>query len=264
MFRTADNGSTLTPNMKKNKTPKLRTVNKSSAPYSLNAFPKSFPILLGKELVYLKATRGRAELEGGDWERIFADCTGAAWKPSNVGIDDITYGTVAWGAKTLKSANPATQKRVRLISGRNSPNYSFGERCDPGVSPTRVGGLVLKIWNERVHAVRQKFKEVRTVILLKSKDLSEVAVFEMETVPYNGKLYKWEWNRNGNLYGFHKKTREHCFTWQPHGSQFTIIRDVPDKRLVIKTKRPQNLDKGQVLKAVGCRKDWIKSSIARG
>lgn len=252
------------PDMKKNKTPKLRTVNKSSAPYSLNEFPKNFPVLLGKELVYLKATRGRAELEGGDWERIFAECIGAAWKPSNVGIDDITYGTSAWGAKTLKSAKPATQRRVRLISGRNSPNYSFGERCDPGVSPTQVGGLVLEIWNERIFAVRQKFKQVRTVVLLKSNDLSEVAVFELETVPYSCKLYRWKWNSNGNLYGFHKKTGEHCFTWQPHGSQFTIIRDVPDRRLVIRTKHPQNLDKEQVLKAVGFRKSWIKSSIERG
>ena len=36
---------------------------------------------------------------------------------------------------------------------------------------------------------------------------------------------------------------EHCFTWQPHGSQFTIIEDVPDKGLVIRIKQPPILDK---------------------
>lgn len=243
--------------MENNKSPKLRTVNKSVSAFPLNEFPKDFPFLLGKELIYLLASKGKPELEGSEWESIFATCIGADWKPSNVGLDDVLMGNTAWGAKTVKSTNPSTQKRVRLISGRNSPNYSFGERSDQKADATLIGKLVLEIWNERVSAIREKHKHVRTVVLVKSNDLSEVVVFEFETVRYDYELYKWEWNKNNNLVGTHKKTNEHSFTWQPHGSQFTIVEDVPDKCLVIKIKQPKTLDKDQILKALGFDKSWV-------
>ena len=73
------------------KSPRLRTVNKSEPAFPLNDFPKDFPFLLGKEIIYLLATKGKSELEGSDWESIFAFCIGADWKPSNVGLDEILY-----------------------------------------------------------------------------------------------------------------------------------------------------------------------------
>lgn len=243
--------------MEKDKSPKLRTVNKSVSAFPLNEFPKEFPFLLGKELIYLLASKGKPELEGSEWENIFADCIGAEWKPSNVGLDDVVMGNTAWGAKTVKSTKPSTQKKVRLISGRNSPNYSFGERSDQKADANLIGKFVLDIWNERVSAIREKFKHLRTVVLIKSNDLSEVEVFEFDTIRYDYELYKWEWNKNNNLVGTHKKTGEHCFTWQPHGSQFTIIEDVPEKSLVIKIKKPKSLDKEKILKALGFDKSWI-------
>jgi hypothetical protein len=243
--------------MENDKSPKLRTVNKSVAAFPLNEFPKEFPFLLGKELIYLLASKGKPELEGSEWENIFANCIRADWKPSNVGLDDVVMGNTAWGAKTVKAINPSSQKKVRLISGRNSPNYSFGERSDQKANANLIGKLVLDIWNERVSAIREKFKHLRTVVLVKSNDLSEVVVFEFETIRYDHELYKWEWNKNNNLVGTHKKTCEHCFTWQPHGSQFTIIENVPDKSIVIQIKQPPILDKGQVLKALGFDKSWI-------
>lgn len=243
--------------MENNKSPKLRTVNKSVSAFPLNLFPKDFPFLLGKELIYLLASKGKPELEGSEWESIFATCIGADWKPSNVGLDDVVLGNTAWGAKTVKSSRPSTQKRVRLISGRNSPNYSFGERSDQKADPKFIGELVLEIWNERVSAIREKFKHLRTVVLIKSNDLSEVVVFEFETVRYDFELYEWEWNKNNNLVGIHKRTGEHCFTWQPHGSQFTIVEDVPEKCLVIRIKQPKTLDKDQVLEALGFDKSWV-------
>ena len=136
--------------MENNKYPKLRTVNKSISAFPLNDFPKEFPFLLGKELIYLLASKGKPELEGSEWENIFATCIGADWKPSNVGLDDVIMGNTAWGAKTVKATKPSTQKKVRLISGRNSPNYSFGERSDQKAEATLIGKLVLDIWNERV------------------------------------------------------------------------------------------------------------------
>lgn len=243
--------------MANDKSPKLRTVNKSVSAFPLNEFPKEFPFKLGKELIYLIASKGKPELEGSEWENIFANCIGAEWKPSNVGLDDVLMGNTAWGAKTVKATKPSTQKKVRLISGRNSPNYSFGERSDQKADPTLIGKLVLEIWNERVSAIREKHKHVRTVVLLKSNDLSEVVVFEFETVRYDYELYNWEWNKNNNLVGTHKKTGEHTFTWQPHGSQFTITEDVPPKSLVIKIKQPKTLNKDQILKALGFDKSWV-------
>jgi hypothetical protein len=139
-------------------------------------------------------------------------------------------GNTAWGAKTVKATKPSAQKKVRLISGRNSPNYSFGERSDSQVAPAVIGQLVLEIWNERVSAIREKFKHLRTVVLIKSDDLSEVVVFEFETVRYDHELYDWSWNKNNNLVGTHRKTGQHQFTWQPHGAQFTIIEDVPPQK----------------------------------
>jgi hypothetical protein len=243
--------------MENNRSPRLRTVSKSISAFPANEFPKDFPILLGKELIYLLASKGKPELEGSEWESIFASCIGAEWKPSNVGLDDVVLGNTAWGAKTVKAKKPSTQKRVRLISGRNSPNYSFGERSDQKVDATFIGKLVLEIWNERVSAIREKYKHLRTVVLIKSLDLSEVVVFEFETVRYEYENYTWEWNNNNNLVGIHKKSGEHCFTWQPHGSQFTIIENVPEKYLIINIKQPEALDKDKVLNALGFDNSWV-------
>lgn len=243
--------------MAKDKTPKLRTVNKSVSAFPLNQFPKEFPFLLGKELIYLLASKGKPELEGSEWENIFANCIGADWKPSNVGLDDVVLGNTAWGAKTVKSSNPSTQKKVRLISGRNSPVYSYGETIDTSSEPNTIGKLVLDIWNERVSAIREKFKHLRTVVLIKSNDLQEVVVFEFETIRYDNELYSWNWNKNNNLEGIDLKTGEHRFTWQPHGSQFTIIEEVPSHSIVIKIKQPETLNKEQVLKALGFDNSWI-------
>lgn len=239
------------------KKPKLRTVEKSLPAFPLNQFPKDFPFILGKELVYLLASKGKAILEGAEFESIFATCIGAEWKPSNVGLDDIILGNTAWGAKTVKAINPSTQNKVRLISGRNSPIYSFGETIDTEHDPNAVGKSVLEIWNERVSAVREKFQNLRTVVLVKSNDLTEVVIFEFDTIRYDPELFAWEWNKNGNLRGIEKSTSEHRFTWQPHGSQFTIIEEIPDDSLVIKIKEPQALDKDNVLKALGFNKTWI-------
>lgn len=243
--------------MEKNKSPKLRTVNKSVSAFPLNEFPNEFPFLLGKELVYILASKGKLELEGSDWENIFANCIGAEWKPSNVGLDDVVKGNTAWGAKTVKATKPSFQKKVRLISGRNSPNYSFGERSDQKADAEFIGKLVLEIWNERVSAIREKFKHLRTVVLIKSNDLTEVVVFEFNTIRYDYELYDWEWNKNNNLVGTCKKTGEHIFTWQPHGSQFTIIENVPEKGLIVNIKQPKPLDKEQVLKSLGFDKSWV-------
>ncbi|MFO0488514.1 MAG: hypothetical protein ACK5ZY_09610 [Cyclobacteriaceae bacterium] len=246
------------------KSPKLRTVNKSLPPYPLNEFPKEFPYILGRELVYLLASKGKPILEGPEWESIFATCIGAEWKPSNVGLDDVILGNTAWGAKTVKATNPSKQKKVRLISGRNSPVYSFGDKIDTNADPNLVGKSILEIWNERVSSIREKFQNLRTVVLVKSNDLTEVVVFEFDTIRYDPELFAWEWNKNSNLEGIEKSSTEHRFTWQPHGSQFTIIEDVPEQGLVIKIKQPPILDKAKILTTLGFDKSWVTITQKNG
>lgn len=250
--------------MMEKKSPKLRTVIKSESPFLLNTFPKDFPYLLGKEIVYLLATKGNPDLEGSEWEKMFAACIGADWKPSNVGLDDVVLGNTAWGAKTVKATNPANQKKVRLISGRNSPIYSFGGRIDINQDPNKIGSQILDIWNERVSAIREKYKHLRTIVLIKSDDLSEVVVFEFDTIRYDNELYTWQRNKNNNLQGFNKRSEEHCFTWQPHGSQFTIIEEVPPRSLIIKIKQPPTLNKENVFKTIGFDKSWITVTHKNG
>jgi len=244
--------------MSEKRSPRLRTVEKYKPPYPLNKFPSDFAVSLGKEIVYLLASRGVPRLEGSDWEEIFARIVGAKWKPSNVGLDDVILQQTAWGAKTVKNRNPATVAKVRLISGRNSPVYSFGDREVSECDPNELGEKVLSIWNERVAGIRKLYKHVRTVVLVKSEDLLEVAAFEFETILYSPDDFWWQWNDRNNLEGYRKSSDSHTFTWQPHGSQFTIIEDVPKERLAIRVRRPPKLDRDKVLDALNFDPSWVE------
>ncbi|MFV0604222.1 MAG: hypothetical protein ACK5NK_00130 [Niabella sp.] len=93
--------------------------------------------------------------------------------------------------------------------------------------------------------------------MVKSNDLTEVVVFEFGTIRYDPELFTWEWNKNGNLRGIEKSTEEHHFTWQPHGSQFTIIEEIPEENLLVKIREPEILNKEDILKAMGFDKSWI-------
>ncbi len=243
--------------MEEKKSPLLRTVDKVKPPYPLNKFPKDFGFNLGREIVYLLSTKGKPSLEGPEWEEIFALCIGAEWKPSNVGLDDVVMETCAWGAKTVKSSNPVNAKKIRLISGRNSPVFSFGEKDPLSLNTEALGSQIISIWNERVYGVRKAFKHLRTVVLVKSTNLDVVAVFEFETITYDSEKYNWIWNTNKNLEAHDKANGEHRFTWQPHGSQFTMIEDIPPGRLIVQIKPPPKLDKESILKGIGFKKDWI-------
>ncbi len=240
------------------KEPRLRTVEKYKPRYPLNKFPPNFAVNLGREIVYLLASRGTARLEGTDWEEIFSRLVDAEWKPSNVGLDDVVLEQMAWGAKTVKSKSPSTVSKVRLISGRNSPVYSYGDRKISAVEPNELGEKILAIWNARVAAIRKLYRHVRTVVLIKSDDLLEVAVFEFETILYRMENFWWQWNKNNNLEGFEKNSDQHVFTWQPHGSQFTIIETVPKDRLAIRIRKPPLINREDLLKSINYDTSWIE------
>lgn len=238
--------------------PRLRTVEKYKPPYPLNKFPKEFAFNLGREIVYLIGSRGTPRLEGEDWEEIFARIIGANWKPSNVGLDDVVLQQTAWGAKTVKNKKPSSASKIRLISGRNSPVYSFGDRQVSECDPNELGEKILTIWNERVAGIRKHYKHLRTIVLIKSDDLLELAVFEFDTIFYQPENFIWKWNKKNNLEGFGKDSNQHLFTWQPHGSQFTIIEKVSADRLSIRIKKPPYLDRDAFLKAIHFDASWIE------
>ena len=240
------------------KSPKLKGVQKYKPDYALGKFPKGFALALGKELIYLLATREPPTLEGSDWEQIFARCVGAKWAPSNVGLDDVQMHQMAWSAKTVKNKNPFKVKHVRLISGRNSPDYSFDVENVHTEDPSKLGEMILGIWNARITDVRKKFATTRTVVLIKGEDLSTVSVFEEEALKFLPEEYEWEWNQKGNLEGYVKGTDVKKFTWQPHGAQFTITTNVPEERLKIRIRRPPLLDRDEVLSQLKFDSSWIE------
>ena len=236
--------------------PILRNVEKVKPPYPIGKFPKQTIVNIGASIVYLLHTRDEARLEGNDWERIFAQAIKAEWAPSNVGLDDVRLGNCCWGAKTVKASKPSTATKVRLISGRNSLDYSYNESDVRKMPPEDIGPLVLGIWNERVSSVRQRFAHCRTIVLIKSDDLSENAVFEFETLRFEADRFTWNWNKRHNLEGFDAQG-QHRFTWQPHGSQFTVIEEVPADRIAFGLRLPGPLPPDATLKALGFSEDWV-------
>ena len=171
--------------------PRLRTVQKARPPFQLNQFPPKFIDTFAREIVYMEATKAAMSLEGNEWEQIFANCVGADWRPSNVGLDDVVLNNCCWGAKTV-FGNTNTAKTVRLICGRNSPTYSYGVDRITSAPPDEIGKLVLEIWNERVSAVREVFKFVRTVVLMKANDYSTFKIWEFDTIRHDPELYHFE------------------------------------------------------------------------
>ena len=67
----------------------------------------------------------------------------------------------------------------------------------------------------------------------------------------------WEVNPNGNLIGKSIETGETCFTWQPHGSQFTIHSAVPKNAVKFRIRRPPLLTKDDILDTIHFDKDWV-------
>lgn len=239
-------------------TPKLRKVQRHAPLYPLNKFPKGFGMKLGKELVYLLATRDAPDISGDDWEKIFARCIGVNWKKSNEGLEDVVMGATSWSAKTIKNPKPFTHEHIRLISGRNSVDYSFDVKNVHAEDPDKIGSMVLGIWNARYEKVMDQFSDLRTVILLRDASLTEFAVLEIATQMFDAKKYKWDWNGNNNLEGYEIATNAHRFTWQPHGSQFTYVPQIPDKRLKLRIKRPPQVDQGFVLEKIKFDPSWVE------
>lgn len=225
-------------------------------PYPMNELPDELIVRIGSHLVYLLCT-GRKDISGSDWGDAFAEAVGGCHLDSPVGIADVTLGRMAWSMKTVKNANPFTAKTLRLISGRCSPDYSYGI-TDPHKDIQNTGRAVLGIWNERINIAQDSYNPVRTSILIRSNDMLSYCLFEEENQRYRTSDYVWEVNRNGNLIGKDIETGETKFTWQPHGSQFTIHTKVPVNATRFTIRKPREITKEQMLNAINFDETWVE------
>jgi hypothetical protein len=252
------------------RTPRIRMPRRSvvQPPYPLNQFPQGFAEEVGKHVIAILATRppdSKPRVEGKDWEYIFSKCIGAQWSPSNAGLGDVTSlaNSCAWSAKSIKKSNPHRALSARLISGRNDPLFSeLAKGIRPGEDDaSALGGKILDIWNARFAALACDYRYRRTVVLLKSDDLTRLSVFEFETTGYDPAEFTWRWNSRNNLEGDLVNPQEgsttHKFTWQPNGSQFTIIEKVPRARLKLSVQMPNTIPMARILKEVGFSPSWI-------
>ncbi|MBQ3733357.1 MAG: hypothetical protein II859_05285 [Bacteroidales bacterium] len=239
--------------------PKLRDSKRllTREPYPINEIPDSIVRLIGKKFVYMLCI-GRKDLTGDDWGNVFAEAIGGEHLQSPIGIADVVYDKMAWSMKTVKNSNPhRVEATVRLISGRCSPDYSYGI-TDPHEDIEKTGRAVLNIWNERVNIAQDYYNPLRTSVLVRSNDLLSYTLFEEENHRYVANQYRWEENNNGNLIGIDLETGDIRFTWQPHGSQFTIHTRVPKNAVKFIIKQPPILDVEETLRQIHYNDNWAE------
>ena len=151
--------------------PKLKDSKKLTTKelYPLNIFPDNLITEIGSYFVYLLYI-GRTDITGADWGDAFAQAIKGLHLDSPVGIADVVLNKNCWSMKTVKNSDPFSAKNIRLISGRCSPDYSYGI-ADPHKDVQKTGEAVLGIWNERVNIANDHYSQLRTSILIRSNDL---------------------------------------------------------------------------------------------
>ena len=239
------------------KHPRLRDSSKrlSREPYGLNDIPDDIVVRLGGYLIYLIYS-GRRDISGNDYGEALAYALNGTHLGSPLGIADVALDKLAWSAKTVKQSNPFQTSNIRLISGRCSPDYSYGI-TDPHKDIQKTGTAVLNIWNERINIAQDHYANVRTSILVRSYDLLSYVLFEEENHRYRTSDYEWRTNKNGNLIGYEKGTNNQCFTWQPHGSQFTIHTSIPANAKKFRLRKPPVINSQDVLNLLKFDSSWV-------
>ncbi len=240
-----------------NNKPRLRDGRKSNTRelYSLNEIPEEVIVKLCGHIVFLAAV-GRKDISGDDFGDALAKAVNGVHYGSPIGIVDVAAGKMAWSMKTIKTRQPLNARTASLISGRNSPDYSYGIE-NPHDDIQKTGVAVLKIWNERINIAYSKFNPVRSMVLIRNYDLTQFVLFEEEIQQVIPSNYVWRVNRSGNLEGYDVQTNRHCFTWQPHGAQFTIKAKLPSNVFKFEVKKPTSLDEQAFLMTLQYGKDWV-------
>ena len=223
--------------------------------YPLGQIPDDVIYSIGKWMTYYFAI-GKSDINGEDWGDIFAQAINGGHMNSPIGLADVVFEGMAWSAKSVKADKPLTAKHIRVISGRCSPDYSYNI-SDPHEDIQKTGSAVLSIWNERVNIAKENYEPLRSSILVRNFNSLEFLLFEKEAERFITKNYIWKENKNGNLIGFDALSNKHVFTWQPHGSQFTILHDIPVSAKKFKIKRPKVFDFEKTMESIGFDHSWV-------
>lgn len=237
------------PKLRDNKTKKVYEL------YPLGDVPENVICTIGRWIVYNFAV-GKSDLDGEDWGDIFAKAIEGDHLNSPIGLADVVLDGMAWSVKSVKATNPHSTQSARVISGRCSPDYSYNI-TDPHEDVTKTGRAVLNIWNERVNIAKDRFEPLRSSLLIRNPNTLEFTLFEHELYRFNTNDYSWKTNRNGNLEGTEISSGQHKFTWQPHGSQFTILYKVPQSAKRFTVKRPPVLDFHDTMNQIGFDDSWV-------
>lgn len=228
-----------------------------SGPYPLGELPASLAVQIGRHIVHRLAV-GNADITGDDFGGIFASAISGDHRQSPLGIADVTWNGCAWSVKTVKDRSPFSQRTIRLISGRNSPVFSSGI-TDPFTDIQATGRAVLDVWNARLNESLNDHDDLRIFVMIRNMSTLEFTLMEYEAVRYVAAEYTWRRNRRGNIEGFEADGGAHRFTWQPHGSQFTVIHHVPESAYRFRiTHTPGTLEERQVLTLINFDESWIE------
>lgn len=238
--------------------PRLRDSNKLNKKiHAINRLSKESLVDIGADIIYLVCT-GRKDLTGNDWGDIFAEAINGKHLASPIGIADVVCENMGWSLKTVKHSNPFFGcNNVRLISGRCSPDYSYGIN-DPHEDIQKTGEAVISIWNSRVDIALSHYSPCRTAVLIRDDKLENFCFFEEYLEHFNITDFNWVENARGNLEGYYRNSGVKKFVWQPHGSQLTIITEVPSTKKCFKLHHPEMIDKKIFLASIGFKKDWIE------
>ncbi len=193
-------------------------------PYDCDDIPDELIYEFSEKLLHMYYI-GKNDITGSEWDTIFAKSIGGKQMKSPVGHADVIKDNCAWSVKTVKCLKPHTADSIRIISGRNSPQFSYGNI--DSTDNQAMGNMVLGIWNARVKEAKQKYPNgLHTSIMVRNMDKMQFTYFELESLEYLSHKYIWKQNNRNNLEGY-DQDGNHIFTWQPHGGQFTIIYKIP-------------------------------------
>ena len=121
-------------------------------PFRINQIPDSVIYSIARQITGLLSF-GRRDINGDDWGDIWANAITGKHLARPLGLVDVGAQNRLDGqfkrVKTTKKAGAIGADRIRLISGRNSPDYSLGI-ADLHSDIQKTGEAVLKIWNGRI------------------------------------------------------------------------------------------------------------------
>ena len=151
---------------------KTRSGYQKREPYPLNQFPAAVVEEIGKRFVHHMAV-SPYDISGDDFSRMFADAIQGKALDKPLGVVDVDWNGCGWSVKTVKHKQPFTKDMVRLISGRNDPNYS-ADISDPLADIQATGRVVIEIYNSRINEAREQYGDLRLLVLV--RDLGRLGV----------------------------------------------------------------------------------------